>query len=176
MKLLEDIVLTDAIEIRTTRERIFEFFTDLVDDESYRAWHPDDHVTLCWIEGPTQQEGSVVYAEEYFHEKLHKLTFAITKMVPNSKIEYVPLSPFLRRYFSKNTFSIEPKTSSCLFTATIHLRLPLLLRLLAKKSVARGLSNVRKHMKKEGENLKKMLEAEKHSHIPRKVANCVFFR
>ena len=51
MKLLEDVVLTDSIEIRTTPEKIVEFLTSLVDDESYRAWHPDDHVTLRWIKG-----------------------------------------------------------------------------------------------------------------------------
>jgi len=46
MKMMEDTFLTDSIEIRTTPEKIFEFFSNLVDDESYRAWHPDNHVTL----------------------------------------------------------------------------------------------------------------------------------
>ena len=117
-------------------------------------------MTLRWIEGFPWQEGSVIYAEEYFHWKLHKLTFVVTKVVPNREIEYVPVSRFLRRYAPKNTFSIEPKSASCVFTATVHLRLPLLPRLLAKKSVKRGLSSVRKHMKEEGENLKKILETE----------------
>ena len=159
MKLMEDVFLTDSIEIRTTPDKIFEFFSNLVDDESYRAWHPADHVALRWMKGSPWQEGSVVYAEKYFHGKLHKLTFAITKVVPNREIEYVPVSRFLRRYFPKNTFSVRPKSASCVFTATIHLRLPLLPRLLAKKSVEQGLSSVRKHIKDEGENLKKILEA-----------------
>ena len=81
----------------------------------------------------------VRYTEEYFHGKLHKLTFVVTKMVPNREIEYVPVSRFLRRYFPKNAFSIESTSASCVFTATIHLRLPLLPRLLAKKSVEQGL-------------------------------------
>ncbi|RCV65369.1 hypothetical protein C5S53_04105 [Methanophagales archaeon] len=34
-------------------------------------------------------------------------------------------------------------------------------RLLAKKRVERGLSSVQKHMKEEGENLKRILESEK---------------
>ena len=161
---MEDVFLTHSIEIRTTPERIFEFFYNLVDDESYRSWHPDDHVAMRWTKGSPWQEGSVVYAEEYFHGKLHKLTFVITKVVQNKEIEYVPVSQFLRRYFPKNTFSIEPKSAGCVFTATTHFRLPMLPRLLAKKSVEQGLSSVRKHMKEEGENLKKMLETEEHSH------------
>ena len=44
--------------------------------------------------------------------------------------------------------------------SAVHVRVPLLLRLLARKRVERGLSSARKHMKEEGENLKKILEAE----------------
>jgi hypothetical protein len=51
MELMEDICLTDSIEIRRTPENIFEFFYSLVDDASYRAWHPDDHVTMRWTKG-----------------------------------------------------------------------------------------------------------------------------
>lgn len=158
MKLMEDVFLTDAIEIRTTPEKIFDFISNLVDEESYRVWHPD-HVTMRWIEGPPWQKGSIVYAEEYFHEKLHKLKFIVTKVVPNRKIEYVPVSRFLRRYVPKISFSMESKGKSCIFTATVHCRLALLPRLLAKKRVERGLSSVRKHMKEEGENLKQILES-----------------
>jgi len=164
MKLMEDVFLTDSIEIRTTPEKIFEFFSNLVDDESYRAWHTDDHVAMCWTKGSPWQEGSVVYAEEYFHGKVHKLKSVVTKVVPNRRIEYIPVSRFMRRYAPKNTFAVEPKGASCVFTATVHLRIPLLSRLLARKSVEEGLSSVRKHMKEEGENLKKILETEEHSH------------
>jgi len=101
-----------------------------------------------------------LYAEECFEGKLYKLKFLVTKVIPNRTIEYIPVSRFMRRYAPKNTFSMEPKSDSCVFTATVHLRLPLLPRLLAKKSVERGLSGIRKHMKEEGENLKKILEAE----------------
>jgi hypothetical protein len=65
MGLLEDITLTHSIEIRTTPERIFQFFLQIVDDSSYQAWHPKDHVTFRWIKGEPWQEGSVVHAEEY---------------------------------------------------------------------------------------------------------------
>jgi hypothetical protein len=149
MKLLEDVVLTDSIEIKTTPEKISEFLTGLVDDESYRAWHPDDHVALRWIKGGPWKEGSVVYAEEYIHGKLHKLKFVITKVVP------------LRIYFPKNTFTIEAKGESCIFTATACVRVGRIFKTLAKSKLEFGLSSVRKHMKEEGENLKKILEGEK---------------
>ena len=56
MKLMEDVFLTDSIEIRTTPEKIFAFLQNLVDDTSYRAWHPDDHVSMCWIKGSAWEE------------------------------------------------------------------------------------------------------------------------
>lgn len=75
MKLMEDAFLRHSIEIRTTPEKIFEFLSNLVDDESYRAWHSEDHVTLRCLKGSPWQEGSVIYAEEYIDGELHKLTF-----------------------------------------------------------------------------------------------------
>ena len=65
MALLKDVTLTDSIEIKTTPEKIFSFLTNLVDDESYRAWHPDDHVSLGWIEGKPWKKGSVVHAIDH---------------------------------------------------------------------------------------------------------------
>jgi hypothetical protein len=156
MGLMEDVTLTDSIEINTTPEKIFNFLINLVDDESYRAWHPDDHVAFRWLKGNSWEVGSVVYAEEFIHGKLHKLKFVVTKLVPNCEIEYVPVSWFLRRFFPKNMFSIEQKEKVSIFTATGTFRIGWL--------AEHGLSSVRKHMKEEGENLKKLLEAEGTSH------------
>ena len=163
MKLMKDVILKNSIDINTTPEKIFEFLYSLVDDESYRLWHSDDHVAFRWLKGSPWQEGSVIYAEEYIDGELQKLTFIITKVVPDREIEYVPVSRFRRRYAPKYTFSVEPGDTGCVFTATVHARIPLLLRLIAKKKVERGLSSVRKHMKEEGENLKTILEVEEYS-------------
>jgi len=160
MGLMEDVTLTDSIEINTTPEKIFNFLTTLVDDESYRAWHPEDHVAFCWLRGNPWEVGSVVQAEEYIHGKLHKLKFVVTKFVPNSEIEYVPASRFLRRFFPKNMFIVKQKEKRAIFVATGTYRLGWLAKTFAKKRIERGLSSVRKHMKEEGENLKKILEAE----------------
>jgi len=160
MALLEDVILTDSIEIETTPDKIFNFLTSIVDDQSYRAWHEDDHVSFRFLEGQNWAEGSVIYAEEFIHGKLHKLKFKITKIVPNRKLEYVPVSPFLRRYFPKNEFIIEPKEESCLFIASGTYRLGWIAKTFFKKAVEDGLNSVKKHMKEEGENLKRILEKE----------------
>ena len=158
MKLLEDIVLTDSIEIHTTPEKVFGFFLRIVDDASYRAWHPEDHVAFRWIKGKPWQEGSMAYAEEYIHGKLHKFKFLIKKVVANRQIELVPLSRFLRIYFPRNALLIEPRDGSCVFTASGVLRVGRVAKLLAKSKLEQGLLSVSKHVKEEGENLKRILE------------------
>lgn len=160
MKMLEDMVLTDSIEINTTPEKIFDFLTHIVDDESYRVWHPKDHVAFRWIKGQPWQEGSIFYAEEYIHGKLHKIKLVVSRIIPNRLIEYTPLSRILRIYFPKNTFSMEPKGDTCLFKASGTLRVGCLVKTFAKSKLDMGLASVRKHMKEEGENLKKLLESE----------------
>ena len=159
MKMLEDITLKNSIEIKTTPEKIFDFLIHIVDDESYRAWHPDDHVALCWIKGKPWEEGSVAYAEEYIHGKLHKVKFLIAKVIPNRKIEFRPLFWLWRIYFPKNTFIIEPKGETCVFTTTVSIRVGWFVKTFAKNKLEFGLSCVEKHMKEEGENLKKILES-----------------
>ena len=135
MKLLEDIVVADSIEIRATPERIFGFFLQMVDDASYQIWHPEDHVAFRWIQGQPWQQGSVAYAEEYLHGKLHKFKFLVREVVPYRKIELVPFSRLLRIYFPRNTFSIEPREGSCVFTASGVMRVGRLVKLTGRKQV-----------------------------------------
>ncbi len=158
MGLFEEVTLTDSIEIRTTPEEVFGFLAGLVDDASYRAWHPADHVAMRWTKGRPWEEGSVVYAEEYIHGKLHKLQFVVTKVVPNRRIQYAPTSRLLRRYFPGNAFSVQPSEQGCVFTASGIYRVGWLVRTFAKGRLEKGLACVRKHMKEEGENLKRILE------------------
>ena len=145
------ITLKDTMEIKATPERIFECFVHL--EENYRAWHPD-HVKCRWLKGkPPAEEGSILYAEEYLHGKLHKLTFLMTKIEPNRKIEYKLLFP-MSLICPKGSFIIEATEGSCIFTATLSFRFGWLFSKLAKNRV----EAIKKHIKEEGENLKKLLE------------------
>ena len=46
MAFFEEVIVTDSIEVKTTPEKLFNFLISIVDDESYRAWHEEDHVSL----------------------------------------------------------------------------------------------------------------------------------
>ncbi|HAD83065.1 MAG: hypothetical protein A2509_01745 [Candidatus Edwardsbacteria bacterium RIFOXYD12_FULL_50_11] len=160
MRILEDIILKDSIEIKAAPEAVFNFLTGITDDKSYQVWHPQDHVAFCWIKGEPWKEGSILRAKEYIKGELHTLTFCVTKVIPNKTIEYVPAFWLLRIYYPKNSFIIEPKRDGCIFTAMGSFRVGRLVKTFAKNKLASGIASVEKHMKEEGENLKRILENE----------------
>ena len=158
MSFFEDTVLQDSIEIKARPEDVFNFLTGIVDDNSYRAWHKHDHVSFKWLKGNPWEKDSILYAEEYIHGKLHKLKFKITEVVKNQCIEYSPTSRFVRKFFPKNEFTIEPKGDSCRFVAKGTYRIGKIGKIFFKRSIEKALSSVKKHMREEGENLKAILE------------------
>jgi len=152
------IVLRDTVEIKAAPEQIFNFFVHF--KENFHAWHPD-HVECRYLnfEG-TPKEGSVIYIEEYLHGKLHKLKLHITRLKPNSRIEY---KTFLG---SKGVFIIEPRGDNLLFTAEMYMgtNIPLLTNLvdvIMKIFMSRQLQGIKQHMAEEGQNLKRILEKSK---------------
>jgi len=147
------ITLRDSIEIKTTPEKVFNGLSKIFSsEENFRAWHPD-HVRCRWLKGKPFEEGSIVYVEEYMHGKLHKIKFLGTRVEPNRRIEYKILFP-TSIACPKGSFIIEPKGKSCIFTATLSFRFGWLFSKFAKSRV----EAVKKHMKEEGENLKRLLE------------------
>jgi hypothetical protein len=149
------IVLRDTINIKTTPEEIFAWFAQF--KENYRAWHPD-HGACRYIEGNYLiEEGAIIYTEEYLHGDLHKLKLQVTRVVPNSRIEYkIP-------YLGSGGFIIESSGAEVLFSAEVHLgwRLPVIGRIIDwvfQIFFGHRLEAMRHHMMEEGVNLKEILE------------------
>lgn len=159
MKLLEDIRINDSIEINAPPESVFKFLLNLKDDESYRNWHPKDHISLYWLKGKPWEIGSVVCAKEYIHGVKHTFKFVTTKMIPNKLIEYKPTFWLYRIFIPKNSFAIEPTSSGCIFTAEGTYRIGRIGRLLAKNRIENGIASMKRHLREEGENLKKVVES-----------------
>jgi hypothetical protein len=149
---------SDSIGVGASAEEVFEWLARCMNDAGlYRAWHPE-HVDVRWIKGEPLREGSVLYAEEYLHGDLHKLKFHITRVIPNRLIEYRSLFP-LSLLSPGNKFAIEPTGENiCVFTASGSLRLPRWLFRKMHKKHKDKIEATERHMREEGENLKKALE------------------
>ena len=159
MPLFKQLVLRDSIEIETTPEKIWEFFTNL--EENYKAWHPEDHVVFKWTKGKPMEKGSKWYAEEIIMGDLKKGKGTIGEVVLNRKIVFryhFPVSIVAPGF----EWQIEPKGSNSVFCAISYIRAERIMRRLVKFSEYKDIDTLmdvgKKHVKEEGENLKKILE------------------
>jgi len=148
------IILKDTVEIKAPPEQIFKFFVHF--KENFPAWHPD-HVECRYLTPGPLREDSVIYIEEYLHEKLHKLKLRITKIEPNSRIEY---KTFMG---TTGVFIVEPRGAETLFTAEMHVgtKIPLvgeLIDRIMRIFLSRQLEGINRHIAEEGQNLKRLLE------------------
>lgn len=162
MKLFEPLALKDSIEIKTTPEKIWNFFYNL--EKNYKAWHPEDHVSFKWTKGKPMETGSHWYAGEYIFGELKKGKGTIGEVIPNRKIVFKNAFP-VSIVFSRFEWLIEPKDSKSVFTAVSYIRAEKIMRKLAsvfhssdKKNLDTIIAAGKKHVKEEGENLKKILE------------------
>ena len=145
-------ILAECVVIAAKPEAIYRFFDDM--EQNYLRWHPD-HVLFRWVSGRGVGGGNAFHFDERINGKLLKKTVVFTHVVPNRHIEFAPTLWLLRLFLPRMIFRIEEQTTACLFTAEIHLRIgPLAARL-----NRRDLDAVRQHMKEEGQNIKRLLEA-----------------
>ncbi|MBU7022107.1 MAG: SRPBCC family protein [Theionarchaea archaeon] len=154
MGLFDQLAIRDSIEIRTTPEKIWEFFYNL--EQNYTSWHPE-HVVFKWTEGPPMESGSAWYAEEVSLGKLKKLKGTIDEVIPNRKIVFKNVFP-VSLVSPRFEWHIEPTGSNSVFTAINYLRAEGLYRTIARETMETAIKASRKHMKEEGENLRKILE------------------
>jgi len=152
MALFERIVLKDTVEIETTPEKIWEFWVNM--DNNYKTWHPKDHILFRWTKGRPMEEGSRIYAEETVGGKLIKGKATFVNVVPNRIFGLKP--PFPNSLFLKYEYLIEPRGRKTDFTAFTYLKYPGF----ARKRIMLAVEVGKKHVREEGENLKRILEGE----------------
>ena len=154
MGLFSQWVLTDKVEIRSSPEIIWDFFTNL--EKNYIDWHPIDHKKFIWT-GKPMEKGSKWYAEEMVHGHLFKLKGIIGEVIPFQKIVFKYSFP-ISIVSPKFEWIIEPKKTISLFIANSYLNAGDFFYKLSKKEMEWKLEATKKHTKEEGEYLKKILE------------------
>lgn len=96
--------------------------------------------------------------EEYLHGRLHRLRLGATEVIPNRLMRY-------RDHAFAGVFILEPADGETRFKAelTFGLRAPVIgsvLDAIARRLLARRLAAMQVHIRKEGDNLKRLLERE----------------
>ena len=155
MTLFKQLVLENSVEIKTSPEKIWEFFTNL--EQNYPIWHPKDHILFRWVEGEPMRRGSHFYAEQYAMGKITKYKGIIGEVIPNRKIVFTLSFP-LSLLSPKFEWRIDPKDKSSIFTDITYLNFVTLLRIFNKKGLENLIEVHEKHTGEERNNLKIILE------------------
>ena len=152
------IEMRDTIDIDAPVERVYTCLVKSLQNlESYRAWHPE-HKSIEWLKGNPVEKGSLVHIKEYLNGVLTGLTFRFVEVVPNQLIRYRVRFP-ISIIAPENRFEFEPLGENrCRFIAYGCIRMPRWLFLKSHPAHEGKLKGSMKHMKEEGESLKRMAE------------------
>ena len=154
------ITLRDTIEINTSPEKIFEWFAHL--DKNFQSWHPEDHVECRYLKGNPLEVGSILYFEVYLLGKLQKAKYHITKVEPNSRVEYKVGFPF-SVLGGRGAYTVERRGVNSLFTQDTYIgtKIPLLGSIVDKLTqvlIGRINEAFKQHLAEEDQNLKRIME------------------
>lgn len=143
----------DSIQIAAPAEAGFAFFEDM--EANYRRWHPD-HLKFEWRKGRGLAVGNVFYFEERIAAKLQRKETRITEVVPGRFFAFTMVNPVFRFFLPRLSFAFEPAGAGHTFKAELHLNA---IGPLGRRLNSREFDAVDQHMREEGLNLKKLLEA-----------------
>lgn len=146
-------ILEETTEMKAPPGDVYRFFEEM--EENYERWHPD-HVTFQWIDGNGLKEGENAYFEEKIAGKRQQKTVRFTQVDPDRYIEFEPTSRLIRLLLPHVSFTITPRPAGCELTQRLKVRTGPIGAWLNR----REFDAVRKHMREEGENLKRIVENE----------------
>lgn len=149
------IALRDSVLIHAPPQRVWAWLNEL--PAHYRQWHPA-HVACRYDRGDHLEVGAVLYAEEFLHNRLHRLRLRATEVVPGRALRFRGLG-------FTGAFLVEPTNGHTSFTAELAFGMQLgvlssILDALLRRLLKGRLRTLEAHMHEEGVNLKRLLEGE----------------
>ncbi len=149
--------LKDSIEIKTTPEKIFDWFRNL--DKHFTEWHPN-HKKFVKVTGG-MDEGDVIYFEEFVGGVWYKVKCKITKIEKSENGWRVDVKSLLAQI----SFIVEEKGDGCIFThiETFGVKTPIIgnvvdFLMLKVFHFRIRFDLIQKDMEEDGKKLKEILE------------------
>lgn len=121
--------------------------------EHYAEWHPD-HVSAEWVHGGPNQVGSILEAVEDLGGTREVLRLEMISIDPPRGFKYRIRGP-ISLLLPGGVFAVISDSGGARFTAAISYRFGRLTERLFNRRTAA----LRRHMKEEGENLKRIVES-----------------
>ena len=146
--------LAESIDIEAPPDRVFRFFQRMADN--YLRWHPD-HRAFRWLDEKGLATGSRFHLKEQIGGKELERTMVITRLEPGRLLEFAPDHRFIRLLMPRLLFRMVPSgEQGCRLEAEIQVRTGPVGAWLNRKEF----EAVRRHMREECANLKRIVEAE----------------
>lgn len=153
------ITLKEETFINAPAKSVFGFLTHI--DLLYKTWHPKDHVFCKTISGTLSKKGCVFHFLEVIGRFPIYSIVKVSELKSDEYIEYSPIFPFSLLRIGKGYFRIETlsKNKSKLIAYTEYGDKSGIIDRMANLVIKA--SDIRKHMREEGINLKIYLESQK---------------
>jgi len=148
------ISITDKTIINVPASDVFNFLVNI--DTLYKIWHPKDHVFCRVLSGSLAKRGGRFHFLEMINGFPLYLTAKITETRENEYLEYIPAFPFSLLKTGKAYFKIEKISDSqsklIAYVEYGNEFFDKIANFFVKTEYAE------KHIREEGENMKKYLE------------------
>ena len=144
--------VSDTVDVDVPPDRVWRWLAGLA--EHYQDWHPD-HVSAVWEQGEPNQIGSVLKVVESLGGHREELRFEMTEVDPPRRMGYRILGSH-GVLLPCGAFTITPDDGGSRFTASIRYRFSVVTEWFLRQRVAA----LRTHMREEGENLRRLVEAD----------------
>lgn len=143
--------LRESVVIHAAPDRVFRFFQRM--ETNYLRWHPD-HLAFDWEGDGGLREGARFRLEERIGGKVIRRTMVLTNVVPAGLVEFAPANRFVRLLMPRLSFRIAEVPDGSRLEAEIRVRTGPVGAWLNR----REFDAVRRHMREECENLKRIVE------------------
>lgn len=158
MKLFKTFIIESKINIKTTSDKVWDFFYHL--DVNYKKWYPEEHHYFKWIKGKPLDPGTKFDSLEIVDGHKTRVKGTCLEAVKNEKFAFKPSWP-TSFMCTKLEWKIENNDNSITFIAKVYYKFGRIFLALKKKTVNDIMAITKKHMDKEGINLKTLLESNK---------------
>ncbi len=149
--------LAHSITVSAPAEKVWRFLENL--ETNYVRWHPVDHKAFAWTGGEPLSKGATLYSEQIMAGELVKYNAVIAESIPLEKVVMrfsFPVSLITDRI----EWHLAGHGDATEFTAITHLKFGPLARTFFRKGIYRLIADHNRHVRVEGENLKRLLENE----------------
>ena len=145
-----------SITIKTSPEKVTEFFLNLDKGDNYLNWHPKDHRKFEFIRVKPEIVDSTFRFVEFFGNQKIDLKCVITEYEEGRNFTFRSLSKIVK---FGGRFTMKSTENGIEVTQMIYVKMPLIVEMIAKilgKYVSYNLLS--RHVEEEMENMKKILE------------------